>query len=66
MSIPIDSQCIQCHLRRNLETARKLGTQAQATAFARDLMKLYLSAPVEVSSPWLAPATATPLLPSSA
>ena len=57
MSIPIDSQCIQCHLRRNLETARKLGTEAQATAFARDLMKLYLSAPMEVSSPWLAPAT---------
>ena len=42
MSIPIDSQCIQCHLRRNLETARKLGTQAQATAFAKDLMRLYL------------------------
>ena len=58
MSIPIDSQCIQCHLRRNLETARKLGTEEQATAFARDLMKLYLSAPAEVSSPWLAPATA--------
>ena len=58
MSIPIDSQCIQCHLRRNLETARKLGTEAQATAFAKDLMKLYLSAPAEVSSPWLAPATA--------
>ena len=58
MSIPIDAQCIQCHLRRNLETARKLGTEAQATAFAKDLMKLYLSAPAEVSSPWLAPATA--------
>ena len=58
MSIPIDSQCIQCHLRRNLETARSLGTEAQATAFARDLMRLYLSAPAEVSSPWLAPATA--------
>ena len=58
MSIPIDSQCIQCHLRRNLETARKLGTEAQATAFAKELLKLYLSAPEEVSSPWLAPATA--------
>ena len=58
MSIPIDSQCIQCHLRRNLEAARNLGTEAQATAFARDLMKLYLSASEEVSSPWLAPATA--------
>ena len=58
MSIPLDSECIQCHLRRNLDTARKLGSEEQATAFARDLLKLYLSAPAEVSSPWLAPATA--------
>ena len=58
MSIPLDSECIQCHLRRNLDTARKLGTEEQATAFAKDLLKLYLSAPAEVSSPWLAPATA--------
>ena len=58
MSIPIDSQCIQCHLRRNLETARSLGTEQQATAFAKELLQLYLSAPADVSSPWLAPATA--------
>ena len=58
MSIPIDSQCIQCHLRRNLETARKLGNEEQATAFAKELLQLYLSAPMDVSSPWLAPATA--------
>ena len=57
MSIPLDSECIQCHLRRNLETARKLGNGEQATAFARDLLKLYLAAPEDVSSPWLAPAT---------
>ena len=58
MSIPIDSQCIQCHLRRNLETARKLGNEEQATAFAKELLQLYLSAPMDVSSPCLAPATA--------
>ena len=57
MSIPIDSQCIQCHLRRNLETARSLGTEEQATAFAKDLLKLYVTAPADVSSPWLAPMT---------
>ena len=57
MSIPLDAECIQCHLRRNLETARKLGTEEQATAFAKDLMRLYLTAPEDVSSPWLAPAT---------
>ena len=58
MSIPLDSECIQCHLRRNLDTARKLGSGEQATAFAKDLLKLYLTAPAEVSSPWLAPYTA--------
>ena len=58
MSIALDSECFQCHLRRNLETARKLGSEEQATAFAKDLMKLYLSAPAEASSPWLAPDTA--------
>lgn len=58
MSIALDAECIQCHLRRNLETARKLGTEEQATAFAKDLLKLYLAAPEEASSPWLAPATA--------
>ena len=57
MSIPIDSICLECHLRRNLETARSLGTEAQATAFAKDLMKLYLSVPEGVSSPWLSPDT---------
>ena len=57
MSIPLDAECIQCHLRRNLETARLLGTEEQATAFSKDLMRLYLTAPEDVSSPWLAPAT---------
>ena len=57
MSIALDSECFQCHLRRNLETARKLGSEEQATAFAKDLMKLYLMAPADASSPWLAPAT---------
>ena len=57
MSIALDSECYLCHLRRNLETARKLGDEAQATAFAKDLMKLYLEAPEDASSPWLAPDT---------
>ncbi len=57
MSIPFDYECIQCHLRRNTATARQLGTAEQATAFARDLLKLYLSAPEDVASPWLGPAT---------
>lgn len=58
MSIALDSQCFQCHLRRNLETARTLGDEAAATAFAKALMALYLSAPEGVSSVWLGPGTA--------
>lgn len=57
MGLCMDSQCLLCHLRRNVETARKLGDEETATEFARELMKLYLSVPKEVSSPYLAPAT---------
>ena len=58
MSIAIDTGCIQCFLNRNLEVARSAGTEEQAMAFARELMKLYLSAPEGVSSPWFGPVTA--------
>ena len=57
MSIGINTLCLQCHLRRNLETARSLGDEATAMAFAKELLKLYLSAPEGVSSPWLGPGT---------
>ena len=53
--IPLDTECILCLLRRNLQTARDLGTEEQATAFARDLMALLASSPKEVSSPWFGP-----------
>lgn len=56
MSIPVDAMCFQCHMRRNLETARKHGTEQQATAFAKDLMRLYLELPEDASSPELGPA----------
>ncbi len=58
MSLAVDSTCLQCHLNRSLQTARALGDEAAATAFAKDLMRLYLSAPEGVSSPWFGPATA--------
>lgn len=58
MSLSVDSKCLLCHLERNVRTARALGTEEQATAFARDLMKMYLAAPQNVSSPWFAPQTA--------
>ena len=56
MSIPVNTQCLQCYLRRNLETVAPLGTEQQAMAFAKELMKLYLAAPEDVSSSWFGPA----------
>ena len=58
MSIRLNTQCLQCHLGRALETARSLGDEAKAMAFAKELMALYLSAPEDVASPWLGPGTA--------
>lgn len=58
MSIPIDTKCIQCHMNRNLELVRTLGTEEQAMDFARALMKLYLEAPDGVGSPWFGPGAA--------
>ena len=57
MSIGMDAQCYLCHLRRNVETARTLGDEATATAFARALMELYLTLPPDAASPTIAPAT---------
>lgn len=53
----MNADCYLCHLRKNLEIARDMGESHQVDAFARDLMALYLSAPADVSSPWLAPGT---------
>lgn len=58
MSFPVDSYCIQCYLRRNIETARPFGTEAQVTAFAKEIMKLYLSAPADAAAPYFGPAVA--------
>lgn len=58
MSICVDTYCLQCYLRRNIDLARSLGTEEQAMAFAKRLMQLYLDAPEGVSSPWFGPAAA--------
>ena len=58
MSVAMDARCFACHLNRNVNAALKLGDEATATAFAKELMGLYLSAPQGASSPWLGPDTA--------
>ena len=58
MSVPIDTACLECLLGRHLRAARELGTEEQATAFAKDLMALLAEAPAEASSPWFGPGIA--------
>ena len=47
--------CYLCHFRKQMETALALGDEATATAFAKELMQLYLSAPDDVASPYFGP-----------
>ena len=58
MAVFADSRCLLCQLERNLKTARKLGTEEQATAFAKDLMGLLASAPEGVPAPFFTPGVA--------
>lgn len=55
MSLAIDSYCYQCYLKRNIEAVRPLGPESKTTAFAKEIMKLYLNAPEGVSAPWFSP-----------
>ena len=54
MKMYMNTQCMLCHLERNVELARKLGTEEKATDFARELMRLYIAAPKEQTSPHFA------------
>ena len=58
MGLAAGEQCMLCYLERNMQLARTLGSEEQATRFFRELMKLFLSAPEGVSAPWYAPETA--------
>lgn len=51
----LDSQCIQCLLKRHCETAAKYGNDEQVTAFTRDLMRILCDGPVEMSAPYYTP-----------
>ncbi len=58
MSLPADSYCIQCYLRRNTELVRPLGDEAKTTAFLKKIMQMYLSAPEDAPAPWFGPQVA--------
>ena len=50
MSIPMNSLCVECRLGKDLATARSLGDDATATAFARDHLALFLEMGPEENS----------------
>ena len=58
MAVTADTRCLLCQLERNIATARNLGTEEQATAFARDLMKMLADAPAGVPAPFFTPGVA--------
>ena len=55
MAVTADTRCLICQLERNTATARKLGTEEQAAAFARDLMKYLADTPAGVPAPFFTP-----------
>ena len=55
MGTGMNSECYVCQMKRYSGIARELGDDATATAFARDMMRVYLNAPERVDSPWYGP-----------
>lgn len=53
----LNTECLECLLRRNLNTARALGTDEQAMIFAREFLQILAAAPEEAASPWFGPRT---------
>ena len=58
MPIPMNPTCLECNFKKNMAVARPLGTEAQAMAFAKALMQLYIDAPADVPSPYVSPQVA--------
>ena len=55
MSIGADTVCLECFLRKNVETARKFGDAEKLTLFTKELMALLASLPADKSTPYIAP-----------
>ncbi len=54
----LTTKCLECLLQRNLETARSLGDEQTAMAFAREFLQNILQAPKGVSTPYFSPIAA--------
>lgn len=58
MSLSISAACLTCHFDRHMKKAQSLGDSETALAFGKALMRMYLDAPENVSSPWFSPKVA--------
>ena len=57
MGIFLNPDCMLCQLRRNLATARPMGTEEQLSRFTRGLLELFLRTPENASATLLGPET---------
>ena len=57
MSIALNTDCVRCHLQRNVDIASRLGTQSQLDEFTKSLLRLYLQVPEGMSTSWAEPET---------
>lgn len=51
----INTNCMECQLRKNLDLARNVGTEAQLLPFARDLMLALATGPEDMTAPCFTP-----------
>ena len=54
----MNATCLACHFGKQVETALSMGDEATATAFAKELLESYLSAPADAASPYFGPIVA--------
>lgn len=57
MSVPVDSGCLLCYLNKYIPMVRRLGDEDTATAFFKDLVRMFLDLPEGASSPVMGPPT---------
>ena len=57
MGVKMNWRCFLCHFGKHVDTASRLGDEETVTAFSKDLMRLYLSAPEDASLTWFGTGT---------
>ena len=57
MGVKMNWRCFLCHFGKHVDTASHLGDEETVTAFSKDLMRLYLSAPEDASLTWFGTGT---------